>query len=67
MTDPGKRSKSGDLTLVLEDVVYKTIKREDLKAEQTEQLVTVFENGKMVKEYSFEEVRVRAKSALTSM
>ena len=53
--------------MVLEDGVYKTIKREDLKAGQTEQLVTVFENGKMVKEYSFEEVRVRAKSALTSM
>ena len=67
VTDPGKKSKAGDLTLVLEDGVYKTIKREDLKVGQTEQLVTVFENGKMVKEYSFEEVRVRAKSALTSM
>ena len=64
VTDPGKRSKSGDLTLILEDGVYKTIKREDLKAGLTEQLFTVFENGKMVKEYSFEEVRATTTAAL---
>ena len=64
VTDPGKRSKSGDLTLVLEDGIYKTIKRENLREGQTEQLVTVFENGKMVKEYSFEEVRAKTRAAL---
>ena len=67
MTDPGKKSKSGDLTLVLEGGVYKTIKRENLKQGQTEQLVTIFQNGKMVKEYSFEEVRGRAREALLTI
>ena len=66
VTDPGKKSKAGDLTLVLEDGAYGTIKRENLRDGQTEQLVTVFENGNMMKEYSFEEVRARAKAALTS-
>ena len=64
VTDPGKRSKSGDLTLVMEEGVYKTIKRENLREGQTEQLVTVFENGKMVKEYSFDEVRAATRAAL---
>ena len=67
MTDPGKKSKSGDLTLVLEGGVYKTIKRENMREGQTEQLVTVFENGKMVKEYSFEEVRGRAREAVINV
>ena len=67
VTDPGKKSKAGDLTLVLEDGVYRTIKREYLKAGQTEQLVTVFENGEMIKEYSFEEVRAAGKAALSTM
>ena len=67
MTDPGKKSKSGDLTLVLEGGVYKTIKRESLKQGQTEKLVTVFENGNMTKDYSFEEVRGRAREALLTI
>jgi len=67
VTDPGKKSKAGDLTLVLEDGVYRTIKRENLKDGQTEQLVTVFENGKMTKEYSFKEVRSTARAALTAL
>ena len=67
MTDPGKKSKSGDLTLVSEGGVYKTLKRENLKQGQTEQLVTVFENGNMTKEYSFEEVRGRAREALPTI
>ena len=67
MTDPGKKSKAGDLTLVLEDGVYRTIKRDDLKESQTEALVNVFENGEMIKEYSFEEVRARAWAALSTM
>jgi len=67
VTDPGKKSKSGDLTLVMEGGVYKTIKRENMTQGQTEQLVTIFENGKMVKEYSFEEVRGRAREALINV
>lgn len=67
VTDPGKKSKAGDLTLVMEDGVYGTIKRENLKDGQTEQLVTVFENGKMTKEYSFAEVRSTARAALTAL
>ena len=53
--------------MVLEDGVYKTIKREDLKEGQTDQLVTVFENGEMIKEYNFEEVRATARAALSTM
>ena len=67
MTDPGKKSKSGDLTLVSEGGVYKTLKRENLKRGQTEQLVTVFENGNMTKDYTFEEVRGRAREALLTI
>ena len=67
VTDPGKKSKAGDLTLVLEDGVYKTIKRDDLKEGQTDQLVTVFENGEMIKEYNFDEVRATARAALSTM
>ena len=67
VTDPGKKSKAGDLTLVMENGVYKTIKREDLVDGQTEELIKVFENGEMTKDYSFEEVRARARAALTTV
>ena len=50
--------------MVLEDGVYKTIKRENMTDKQTEQLVPVFENGEIIKEYPFEEVRAAAKKNL---
>ncbi len=32
MTDPGKTSKKGDLTLVKEDGQYKTVRKEEITA-----------------------------------
>ena len=57
VTDAGKRSKSGKLKLIFENGSYKTVNAnepgEDL-------LQTVFENGKMTKELTFDEVRRNA-------
>lgn len=60
ITDKGKVSKKGRLLLVKEDGVYKTITEAERKKDQEDELVTVFENGELVKEYTFEEVRRRA-------
>lgn len=59
-TDPGKRSKSGKLTLV--NSVYGGITTVDILNRQImtiekEMLETVFENGEMVKQYTLDEVR----------
>jgi nicotinamide phosphoribosyltransferase len=58
ITDQGKRSKKGRVTLYKDgqgnffsDVIDK---------DYPDELVTVFENGKIVKEYTFDEVRVNA-------
>lgn len=56
-TDSGKRSKRGRLTLVTDDFNnYRTV-RESEVGDQVEVLTTVFENGKIVKEYDFQTVR----------
>lgn len=56
VTDSGKRSKRGKLKLVKEDGVYSTEPLEGLDDE----LVTVFENGSLTKEWTFDECRKRA-------
>ncbi|XP_071514858.1 nicotinamide phosphoribosyltransferase-like [Panulirus ornatus] len=60
ITDPGKNSKRGRLTLQREDDgTYTTI--ESGKGDPSKDLlVTVFENGEMVKDYTFQEIQQRA-------
>jgi nicotinamide phosphoribosyltransferase len=60
ITDPGKSSKKGRVTLYKETNGKFYSGREDW---MTPVLKTVFENGRFVKEYYFEEVRKNANSA----
>lgn len=56
-TDPGKASKRGILRLVKDDYNnFRTVRAHEV-GDQVEMLETVFENGKVVKEYTFDEVR----------
>jgi len=57
VTDPGKRSKSGRLDLVLRNGNYSTVAGQDTFASS---LKEVFVNGKIVKECTLDEVRARA-------
>lgn len=56
VTDPGKASKKGRLDLVRSGGKYSTVAGPAIGSE----LRVVFENGKLVKEYNFAEVRKRA-------
>lgn len=57
ITDRGKKSKRGRLTLVKDDFGnYRTV-RETAVGDQTEVLQEVFKNGTITKTYSFDEVR----------
>lgn len=58
ITDMGKESKKGRITLYKNEEGYFT----DLegRTDATEVLETVFENGKLIKEYTFDEVRKNA-------
>ncbi len=53
VTDSGKRSKRGRLKLVKENGIYKTVGFTDAG---TDLLETVFENGTITKQYSFDNV-----------
>jgi nicotinamide phosphoribosyltransferase len=61
ITDKGKRNKPGRLKLVkTKDGIYRTISSTDTFEEYQageDQLVTVFENGKLLQEYSLETIR----------
>lgn len=54
-----KKSKAGKLKLIKENNTYKTIRQEELPA-LPDELHTVFENGKITHEYTFEAVRQQA-------
>lgn len=63
ITDSGKRSKKGRLKLVrtLTDGEYVTLREEVfIKTPREDMLVEVFRNGKILKEYTFEEVRANS-------
>lgn len=61
VTDPGKRSKAGRLDLLLEGDDYLTVCLEDGQKEHPcSELVTVFENGRILKEYDLDSIRARA-------
>ena len=59
ITDPGKRSKKGRLVLVRDGDSWSTVTEEE-RGDREDQLVTVFHNGDLVKEWSWQEVRARA-------
>ncbi|MEI6649968.1 MAG: nicotinate phosphoribosyltransferase [Candidatus Moraniibacteriota bacterium] len=57
VTDPGKKSKSGRMKLIRENGTFRTVS-ENIPGE--DQLVTVFENGRILRECSLAEIRERA-------
>lgn len=59
ITPSFKKSKTGRLVLSRSTAGYKTLMETEAHG-AVDELVTVFENGELVKEYSFEEVRMRA-------
>lgn len=62
ITDQVKKSKKGRLDLVRDDFtgVYRTVREGAARSEELSQLVPVFENGKILREYTFEEVRANS-------
>ncbi|CAG0879526.1 unnamed protein product [Darwinula stevensoni] len=59
ITDSGKKSKKGRLTLEMKGGTFTTI-QEGLGDDKKDLLQTVFENGHLVKEYTFDEIRHNA-------
>jgi nicotinamide phosphoribosyltransferase len=60
VTDPKKRSKSGRLALIKENEIYKTIRADEL-GNKTNWLNLVFKDGKILRKFSFDEIRTRAR------
>ena len=62
ITDSVKKSKKGRLDLVRDDFSgeYRTAREIDIRIEELSQLRPVFENGKILKEYTFAEVRANS-------
>lgn len=56
-TDPGKKSKKGLMILNRDDTNDNFYTIDQQESDEGGQLVTVFENGKILKEYSLEQVR----------
>lgn len=65
MTDPGKRSKAGDLTLVRGSVAgdglaeYKTVRRDDVQDGWSDALVEVYRDGEVLVDFSLKQIRVK--------
>ena len=59
MVQSFKSSKSGRLKLVSDEGEFRTVRADDVP-EKDDELITVFENGEIKKEYTFEEIRDRA-------
>ena len=57
LTDPGKRSKKGRLFLLKKGEVWSTVNK--LENSSDDMLVTVYENGDMVHEWGWEDVKAR--------
>lgn len=60
VTDPGKQSKKGLLSLVEDGSNYITLRREQLEANQRDVLNTRFLNGKILNLTTFDDIRKRA-------
>ncbi len=61
-TDAGKNSKRGLLRLVKTDKGYATLKRDLNHPNETNLLETIFENGKLIRTQTFDEIRSIANS-----
>ncbi len=62
-TDPSKASKTGRLAVFNTGNGYRTVKKADGIIYTEDQLVPIFENGKILKRWSFEEIAGRTRSA----
>lgn len=60
ITDPGKKSKAGRLDLLKHSGLYETVKQ-PAPAGQHSQLITVFENGEILKTYTLAEIQERSR------
>ncbi len=60
VTDSSKRSKAGRLALIQDDGGYRTVSPEE--AGEHDLLVPVFRNGELLRDYSFDEIRARARA-----
>ena len=60
VTDKGKRSKKGHLALVHEGGAFSTV----LAPRKDDLLVPVYENGQVLRTYTFDEVRAEAEKGL---
>ncbi|MOA37297.1 putative nicotinate phosphoribosyltransferase [compost metagenome] len=56
LTTSYKKSKAGKFKLIHQDGVFKTVTN-DTVSDEKDYLITVFENGQLIKEYTFDEVR----------
>lgn len=56
-TDPGKRSKAGRLDLIVDQGRYRTVVLEKQPQHVQSVLETVYENGKLLREFDLEEIR----------
>jgi nicotinamide phosphoribosyltransferase len=59
ITDPGKKSHKGLMTLVKVDGKYITLDGVNEQEEKLGYLETVFKNGKVTKEYTLQDIRER--------
>jgi len=61
ITDPGKKSKAGRLSLIKRDGVFTTVSQAEAKAKgEQDHLVEVFRNGQVTKAYDWATVRANA-------
>lgn len=61
ITDPGKNSKAGRMALVQINGEYRTMREEEAEAAGlANELVPIFRDGELLREWSFQEVRERA-------
>ncbi len=61
VTDPGKRSKRGRLALIRDEQGYRTVNHSD--ARRDNELIPVFRNGRLLREWSLEQVRTQLNNA----
>ena len=54
--DQSKKSKRGELSLIFENGKYNTVNTKDLNRRE-DLLIPVFENGRILREYTFDEIR----------
>lgn len=60
VTDSGKRSKAGRLTLVQRDGQFMSIREENRRSDDDDQMVEVFRDGEILKEYTLDDIRKQA-------